>query len=62
MRGKDAQQVINFAKQYVEMANTSYQQELGLAAKKQEREYVEGLKKAQADAEERARVVEGLSL
>lgn len=57
---QSAQRVIDYAKDYVEMANRSYQRELDTKAKHEEHAYREKLKQEQAAAETKARVVSKL--
>ncbi|HTD89506.1 MAG TPA: hypothetical protein VK663_02500, partial [Burkholderiales bacterium] len=57
-----AQQIIDYAKGYLDMANRSYQTELAMRAKQEERAYREKLTQEQAAAETRARVVSKLKI
>ena len=59
---QSAQQIIDFAKEYVEMANRGYQQDLDMKAKQQELAYREKLQQDIAAAEVRDRVVRKLKL
>lgn len=59
---QDAQQIIDYAKGYVDMANRSYQTELATRAKQEERAYREKLRQEQAAAETKARVVSKLKI
>lgn len=59
---QSAQQIIDYAKGYVEMANRSYQVDLDMKAKQEEQAYREKLRQAQAAAEARARVVSKLKV
>lgn len=59
---QSAQQIIDYAKGYVEMANRSYQRDLDMKAKQEEHAYREKLRQAQATAEARARVVSKLKV
>ncbi len=53
-------QILDYAKQYVEMANRSYQNDLDIKAKQEEHAYREKLKQEQAAAGARARVLSKL--
>lgn len=57
-----AQRVVDFAKNYVDMANRGYQIDLNTKAKKEEQAYREKLRQEQAVAEARARVVSKLKV
>jgi len=59
---QSAQQIIDYAKGYVEMANRNYQGDLDMKAKQEEQAYREKLRQAQATAEARARVVSKLKV
>ncbi len=59
---QSAQQIIDYAKRYVEMANSSYQMDLDLKAKQEEQAFREKLRLAQSAAEARARVVSKLKV
>jgi serine/threonine protein kinase/AraC-like DNA-binding protein len=57
---QSAPQILDHAKQYVEMANQGYQQDLDRNAKQEELQHREKLRQEQAAAEQRARVVSRL--
>jgi hypothetical protein len=59
---QDAQKIIDHAKQYVEMANENYQNDLGINAKHKEYLYREKLRQEQANAEARVRVLGNLKV
>lgn len=59
---QSAQQIVDYAKGYVEMANRSYQSDLDMKAKQEEQAYRVKLRQAQATAEARARVVSKLKV
>lgn len=57
-----AQQVLDFAKSYVDIANRNYQNDLDIKAKNEEQAYREKLRQEQAAVEARARVVSKLKV
>lgn len=57
-----AQQIVDYAKSYVEMANLGYQRDLDLKAIKEEQEFREKLLQEQVAAETKARVISKLKL
>lgn len=59
---QSAQQIVDYAKGYVEMANRNYQMDIDMKAKQEEQAFREKLRQAQAAAEARARVVSKLKV
>jgi serine/threonine protein kinase len=59
---QSASQILNYAKGYVEMANVGFQNDVDINARKEENAYREKLKKEQAAAETRARVISKLQV
>ncbi|MDD5301143.1 MAG: serine/threonine-protein kinase [Gallionella sp.] len=61
-RADDAQQIINYAKRYVDIANRRYQNDIDMKAKRDEQLFRENLKQKLAAEEVRARVVSALKV